>query len=415
MRGGRGNHGCFHLTGHPGFYNRGCEAIIVSTLAMLGEAWPESRRVLFSGDPAGDGAALADSGTEVRNSNPGALNPDRLLRASYRRAPAALGPLLRLVGPALYPVTACLSTGGDNYSLDYGSPLWLVRADRFIMAAGVPLVIWGASIGPFEKDPRTREVMAEHLKRVDLITARESFTVEYLKTLGVTRNVVKVLDPAFALEPEEFAGRESDFLAAGDVLGLNFSPLIVKWREDGSLEALVAEMAGFVEHLIGEGLKVLLVPHVLSRSNPRGDNDLVVLNRVAGALRPQREAGLLEVAGDNLSARQTKWLISRCRFFIGARTHATIAALSSGVPTVTIAYSLKARGINRDLFGSERYLLETADVGRNSLVKMFERLAADESGLCRTLKGLKGGLLAGARKNVEALQALVAGGVSRSR
>lgn len=40
--------------------------------------------------------------------------------------------------------------------------------------------------------------------------------------------------------------------------------------------------------------------------------------------------------------------------FIGARTHATIAAYSSLVPTLVVGYSVKARGIARDLFGTEK-------------------------------------------------------------
>jgi polysaccharide pyruvyl transferase WcaK-like protein len=55
----------------------------------------------------------------------------------------------------------------------------------------------------------------------------------------------------------------------------------------------------------------------------------------------------------NIGARQVKWVISKCRYFIGARTHATVAAFSTGVPTISIAYSKKARGINRDIFGHE--------------------------------------------------------------
>ena len=45
--------------------------------------------------------------------------------------------------------------------------------------------------------------------------------------------------------------------------------------------------------------------------------------------------------------------IARMRLFVGARTHATIAAYSSAVPTLTIGYSVKARGIARDLYGGE--------------------------------------------------------------
>ena len=48
-------------------------------------------------------------------------------------------------------------------------------------------------------------------------------------------------------------------------------------------------------------------------------------------------------------------MISKCRAFIGARTHATIAAYSSCVPTLVVGYSVKARGIARDLFGSEEH------------------------------------------------------------
>lgn len=47
---------------------------------------------------------------------------------------------------------------------------------------------------------------------------------------------------------------------------------------------------------------------------------------------------------------------------MGARTHATVAALSQKVPTTSIAYSIKAKGINHDLFGHTNFVLETPKV-----------------------------------------------------
>ena len=44
-----------------------------------------------------------------------------------------------------------------------------------------------------------------------------------------------------------------------------------------------------------------------------------------------------------------KNIISNCHYFMGARTHSTIAALSSYVPTISIAYSIKAFGINEEI------------------------------------------------------------------
>jgi polysaccharide pyruvyl transferase WcaK-like protein len=60
---------------------------------------------------------------------------------------------------------------------------------------------------------------------------------------------------------------------------------------------------------------------------------------------------------------QLKGFISRCRFFIGARTHATIAAYSTCVPTLVMGYSTKSRGIATDLFGTDdHYVLPVQEL-----------------------------------------------------
>ena len=56
------------------------------------------------------------------------------------------------------------------------------------------------------------------------------------------------------------------------------------------------------------------------------------------------------VVPDTLTAAQYKSIISRCEMFIGARTHATIAAYSTCVPTLVIGYSVKSKGIAKDIF-----------------------------------------------------------------
>ena len=62
------------------------------------------------------------------------------------------------------------------------------------------------------------------------------------------------------------------------------------------------------------------------------------------------------------NAPETKWIISKMKFFAGARTHSTIAALSSYVPTLSFAYSIKAKGINKDIFGHEDLLYEPGKI-----------------------------------------------------
>lgn len=83
--------------------------------------------------------------------------------------------------------------------------------------------------------------------------------------------------------------------------------------------------------------------------------------------------------GDH-NCMELKGYIARCRFFVGARTHATIAAYSSCVPTLVLGYSVKSRGIARDLFGNEEnYVLPVQSLQEpDELTKHFRWLVGHE-------------------------------------
>ncbi len=76
------------------------------------------------------------------------------------------------------------------------------------------------------------------------------------------------------------------------------------------------------------------------------------------------------------SCEELKGYIERCSLFVGARTHATIAAYSSCVPTLVVGYSVKARGIAKDLFGTEEhYVIPVQSLReKEDLVKGFRWL-----------------------------------------
>lgn len=130
------------------------------------------------------------------------------------------------------------------------------------------------------------------------------------------------------------------------MVGLNFSPMVMRevQEKDGPRQAICK----LVDHILETGDdKVVLIPHVrLSFSDD--------MDELRPIYEKYKETGRVLLVDDiSLNARQLKYIISKCRIFVGARTHATIAAYSTGVPTLSIGYSVKARGIARDLFGSE--------------------------------------------------------------
>ena len=55
-----------------------------------------------------------------------------------------------------------------------------------------------------------------------------------------------------------------------------------------------------------------------------------------------------------MNCKKLKYIISKCRFFIGARTHSTIAAYSTFVPTLVVGYSVKSIGIAMDIFNTDK-------------------------------------------------------------
>ena len=93
-----------------------------------------------------------------------------------------------------------------------------------------------------------------------------------------------------------------------------------------------------------------LIPHVMWKNN----DDRLALEELYKGYEKNKRVFLFP----DMSCRKIKYVISKCRAFIGARTHATIAAYSSRVPTLVVGYSVKAKGIARDLFGrEENYVL----------------------------------------------------------
>jgi polysaccharide pyruvyl transferase WcaK-like protein len=85
---------------------------------------------------------------------------------------------------------------------------------------------------------------------------------------------------------------------------------------------------------------------------------------------------------DTLNAIQYKGYIARMRFFIGARTHATIAAYSNGVPTLVLGYSVKSKGIAKDLFGEEKLVLSIDELSDSQkLISKFEEMKTEESSI----------------------------------
>jgi colanic acid/amylovoran biosynthesis protein len=123
--------------------------------------------------------------------------------------------------------------------------------------------------------------------------------------------------------------------------------------------------------------RVVFVPHVTG-PRPSADDRLF-----AERIRKRMQTPAVVIQGD-YTPDILKGIIGRCKLYMGARMHANIAALTSGIPTLAIAYSHKTDGIMQ-LYDQSEYVCDIATLDRDRLASCFARLHENRESISRTL------------------------------
>ena len=346
---------------HGGSGNHGCEAIVRTTAKLLGG--PENVK-LWSLAKQGDARYGAAEGVEeivlseqLKKFSPGYFEA-QLRRRLLGQQDANMKVFLR----QQFRGNVAVSVGGDNYCYPW-SAKQAVELNREIRKHCRATVLWGCSVDPEAVTPEVREDLAKY----DLITARESISYELLK--AINPNTVLVADPAFTLARRDLPLPEG--FAEHHTVGINVSPLIMKYGTEGQL--ILENYEHLIRHILeNTQMHVCLIPHVVWEQNDDREPCRVLFEKF-------RDSGRVCMAPD-CNATELKGFIARCRFLVAARTHASIAGYSSCVPTLVLGYSVKSRGIARDLFGTEEgYVLPVQALkSGHDLVEAFCRMAQQE-------------------------------------
>lgn len=324
------------LYNHGGCENRGCEAIVRSTSALFAD---HAKLCLASDQKEKDERGALEHVSCVVASTISPYSIHRIINSvGFRLGMPRESEVARKYRPVVrlgMHSDICLSIGGDTYC--YGHQEHLQVINRRLKRAQKPMVLWGCSVEPDLLEGET----LDDLKAYDLIVARESITAQAMEDVGLP--VMRWCDPAFTLKakmlPLPAQWRE------GNTVGINVSPLILKCAKDGT-KALDAFEA-LVRHILDTSdSAIALIPHVIWPH----DNDLDALGAIKSRFAQEDRVFMLS---HELTSEQIKGYIARLSALVTARTHASIAGYSTAVPTLVIGYSIKARGIARDLFGDE--------------------------------------------------------------
>lgn len=327
---------------HLGSGNRGCEGIIRGTKEILD--FSNCKLIMYDKNPReialDKELGLVELG-EFESYNEDCQGRD--IFAFIKKVISFLGGRIRIFGLLPYKhllknvdkESVVFFTGGDLYCYARYSKVntWL---NEELHKRGVKTVLWGASV--------SKEFLSENtirgLKKFSCITCRESLSYKNLKEIGVNRNLYLFPDSAFVLKADPISLPEC--FEGTDVVGINISNFV-----NGSygLDSLFGEnIISLIKYILNNSQSnILIIPHVTWEKQ----DDRIISDNLYQKFRDTGRVFILDIK--NMKYTNIRYIISKCRFFVGARTHAIISAYSMGIPALALGYSIKSRGIAHDL------------------------------------------------------------------
>jgi colanic acid/amylovoran biosynthesis protein len=367
------------LCGHTGSHNRGCEAIIKST-ADLFSSWGVETVLATHDLPYDQRLGISEFSkiveyAEFRNHpvrRVTSLFLDKILKVQY------MANYLRQMD--IWKVAhgnIVLNVGGDTYCYDV-MPKISINLNKYCTKHNIPCILWGCSV---EKEKMNNPEILADLQRYTFIAPRESLTYQNLVQAGISEDKLLLMaDPAFTLVPTSCKLPEN--FVPKNTVGINLSPLVIGWSNNDEL--VWNNYCNTIDYIINEtDMNICLIPHVFRTES---DYDMVPHLKL---YEKYKNTGRLAIINNTLlNCRQIKYIISQCRFLITARTHASIAAYSSIIPTLVLGYSIKSIGIAVDLFGtSENYVVSTDKLITNfQLRSAFCYITSHEQDIISTLR-----------------------------
>lgn len=235
---------------------------------------------------------------------------------------------------------------GDSFADIYGE-IRFRKIDRIHKCARFfrkKYLLLPQTIGPFCNE-RIRRKAIKSIENAAVVMTRDEQSYDYVNEIAPKqRHVAQYIDVAFMLpyKKEVFDDRYIH-------VGLNISALLwhggyTRNNQFGLKDDYPSLVRAVIKHFLSdEAVMLHLIPHVVEAERGVENDYAVSYDILQENIHPR-----LVLAPFFLGPCEAKGYISGLDFFMGARMHATIAAFSSGVPVVPMAYSRKFNGLFED-------------------------------------------------------------------
>jgi colanic acid/amylovoran biosynthesis protein len=394
-------------------YNLGTAAMVVATIDLIKQEYPQAEIKILSTRSTNDSwlYPYLDIIHDLRNTPRGIFLCARAVIWKFMMV--CIGKDIKWLRghgqlAAHFDTDIVVDLSGDTLAEDYGPFVLLSHCIPLIIAKcfSKPVILFGQTIGPFTWSEGIMRVM---LKACDVIIARDELTYTYMKKLGIPQDALySSIDTAFTLEPsfsERVIGLASDLcldrrvrFSLGMTLSFQYRNFLKKRHQKDILKILPPAVDRFIET---HDAQVVLFPHVT------GPTSILDDRKMAKALRDHcRYKEKIKIVTEEMKPQEVKALISYCDLFCGARMHSNIAAITTGVPTIALSYSVKSKGIMGRMQLSS-WVIEMGDLEQEMLYDKLVALYEQKHRIQKLLEKQRSKVILKAQSNIKTIGKII--------
>ena len=254
--------------------------------------------------------------------------------------------------------TRLLISGGGSLLQDVTSTksyLYYSTIIKLALKCNAKVMIYANGIGPLI-NAKNRADCKKLLEKVDVVTLRDSDSMQELINMGLEKNVTVTADPAFSLQSNEVPTSKDYFIVS-----------VRRWKKlPADFDTTIAEICKKVKEKYN--LSPVLVPM-------QSKLDLDLCTKIASCCDGEVKSNFTNI-GDMLG------YFKNSHFVLGMRLHALIYSLSMGVPVIPLSYDPKIDAIVKE-WGCKEFSAEKFD--KQNLLAQIDEVIANRDALSQDI------------------------------
>ena len=398
--------------------------MLVTTIGVLRQSFPDSEFIVFSYSPKRDRSLVQDARIKVVSATPASMVfcifPWAVLISFLR--------LLHIPFPGSFPIQVIKELCRCDAMLDIGGISFVDGRELFLpynilsiwlaMMLNIPVVKLAQALGPFTSSIN-RLTAKIFLPRCAKIFSRGDTTSRNLQSINIS-NFARAADIAFLYQSEFSLSKENEDMVEPlmDELGriraqgnriIIISPSSLVYQKSVKKGGdYIGQLLHLVSELDNENTHFLFLPNSTRQvsSKPRNNDIFIIdllMHRALTSLTPERFSKTHWVTWD-VNTASLRGLMKMANLIITSRFHAMVSGLALGIPTLVIGWSHKYIETLAD-FGMEHFAADFEDQ-RVNLIALAEELIQDESTIRQQLVDRLGNVQALSKTQFEYVEKL---------